>query len=245
MNSEIINGIIATALISSVSIIGIISFKIGFKNLNKLSHLFVSFAIGALLGNAILHIIPEVYESYDSTITSLAILLGILIFYSLEQFLRWRHCHDDCEGHNKPIAVINIIGDSLHNFLDGILIATSFMVSTEMGIATSLAILLHEIPQEIGDFGVLVHAKWEMHKIIKINLISAGFAFLGLFIGFLFNNLYDGLSGFLLPLTAGGFLYLACSDLIPDLHSKNDITITKRIIHLLLIVVGITIFMFI
>src|SRR3989337_3691952 len=140
-------------LVSALSFIGILSLLFDRERLNKMLLFLVSFAIGALFGDAFIHLLPESFEKLGANLTtSLFIVLGILIFFVMEKFIRWRHCHIHApEGHPHPVAVMNLIGDGVHNLIEGMLIGASYTVSIPIGISTTLAIILHEIPQEIGD----------------------------------------------------------------------------------------------
>lgn len=235
--SPLIFSLIAIFLISLVSLLGIFFIFFNPKSLNQLTLFFVSFAIGGLLGDAFIHLIPQSFKFFDSSTTSsLFILVGILIFFILEKFLLWHHCHEvDCHQSTKHIATLNLVGDSVHNFIDGALIAASFQISLFVGLSTSLAVILHEIPQEIGDFGILIHHKFTVKKALLYNFFSALFSFLGVFFVFIFDISF---SIYLVPITAGGFIYLAATDLIPELH-RHDTKIKNSLIQLICILLGI------
>lgn len=218
-------GIVSVLMISAVSLIGV--FTLGMKPvmLKKLILIFVSLATGTLLGDALIHLIPEANEKIQSSIiSSMLIVSGILFFFVMEKFIRWRHCHDlDCDLHTHHLAPMNIMADTLHNFIDGLLIGASYLVSFPLGMATTIAVLLHEIPQEIGDFGVLIYSGMSVTKALFINFLVALGALLGLIISLLLGSIFVGYSLYLLPFTAGGFIYIATSDLIPELHKESDI----------------------
>lgn len=236
--SPLMSSIIATLIISLISLLGVFFVFIKPKILTRLTLFFVSFAVGGLLGDAFIHLIPESFEHFDSSvISSLLILIGILIFFILEKFLLWHHCHDaDCQQSTKHVATLSLVGDSVHNFIDGALIAASFNLSFFVGLTTSLAVVLHEIPQEIGDFGILVHHGISVKKAIVYNFLTALFSVLGvLFVSFLGRDL----SAFLVPITAGGFIYLASTDLIPELH-RHDSKISNSLVQLICILLGIS-----
>ncbi|MDP2874413.1 MAG: ZIP family metal transporter, partial [bacterium] len=169
--------------------------------------------------------LPEAYETFGTNLqASLYIILGLLLFFVLEKFLRWRHCHiPTSQNHPHPMVTMNAIGDSVHNLIDGMLIGASFLVSTPLGISTTLAVVAHEIPQEMGDFGVLIHGGLSPKKAVLVNLASAALAFLGVFISLTFGRQVQGYTAALVPITAGGFIYLAGSDLIPALHDSSEI----------------------
>jgi zinc and cadmium transporter len=229
--------LIATLTISLVSLLGVFFVFLNPKSLSKLTLFFVSFAIGGLLGDSFIHLIPQSFGFFkSSSTTSLLILVGILIFFILEKFLLWHHCHEaDCHQSTKHIATLNLVGDSIHNLIDGALIAASFQVSLFVGLSTSLAVILHEIPQEIGDFGILIHHQISVKKALIYNFLSALFSIFGVLIVFIFD---PNFSNSLIPITAGGFIYLAATDLIPELH-RHDTKINNSLIQLICILLGI------
>jgi len=236
--------LLGVILVSLIPLVGLLSLALSKQNNAKYTNLLVSFAIGALLGNAFLHLIPETFANTRSPLSSgLLIIWGILLFYALEQFLNWHHGHDtEATSIRPPVAFMSILGDSAHNFLDGLLIAGSFMISPNLGWATLLAIVLHEIPQEVADFGVLLHAKWPIRKIIVINLLSGLLAVGGLLIGYVAGSTLDSFARSTLSVTAGGFIYIACSDLIPDLHQHGAVNGKHRVAQLGIIALGILLF---
>lgn len=242
--SAFLQGILGVLIISIIPLVGIITLVVQKSILEKYMHLLVSFAVGALLGNAILHLIPELFEgAANPSLLGLFIIGGILLFYVLEQFLRWHHGHDSADHHHeKSIAFMNLFGDSLHNFLDGLLIAGSFMVDTRLGWATVLAVALHEIPQEIADFSILLYAKWPVKKIVLANIVSALLAFGGVIVGFLTLSTFENYVPFSLAITAGGFIYLACTDLIPDLHDYGAKETKQRFLQFVIIMLGVALF---
>ncbi|MDI6777802.1 MAG: ZIP family metal transporter [Patescibacteria group bacterium] len=228
-------------VVSLVSLIGVFTLSFEEKKLKKTVLFLVSFAVGALFGDALIHLIPETFDKIHSKATaSLFILFGILIFFGLEKFVRWRHCHiAECDEHASPIASVNIFGNIVHNFIDGMLIGASYLVSLPLGFATTIAILLHEIPQEIGNFAVLVHSGYTTKKAIAVNFFSALIAFAGVAIALLVGDYASNFTVFLLPVTAGGFLYIAGSDLIPEL--KHETKIAASIGQLFAIILGIAV----
>ena len=207
--------------ISLISLLGLFTLSAKPERVKKISLSLVSFAVGALFGDAFIHLLPEAFEKIeDGFIASVLVIAGIIIFFVLEKFLRWRHCHV-VQGHYHPVATMNLVGDGVHNFIDGIIIASSFMVSLPLGITSTIAVFLHEIPQELGDFGVLVHSGMPIKKIIMFNFLSALMAVFGAGLVLLLGNLIDGYFIYALPLTAGGFIYIAGSDLVPELHHET------------------------
>jgi len=151
------------------------------------------------------------------------VLVGILVSFVIERFIHWHHCHGVDHGdHVHPVGYLVLIGDAVHNILDGILIATSYMVSIPLGIATTIAVILHEVPQEIGDFAVLLHSGFSKLKALLFNFVSALTAFLGAFLAIVLSGSVHNIEEFLIPIAAGHFLYIAGSDLIPELHKETS-----------------------
>ncbi len=225
-------------IISIISLIGITTLSCSKKLLKKSLLFLVSFAVGTLLGDVFIHLLPEATKSGFSLNVTFGILIGILLFFILEKLLKWHHCHDqDCKTHNKPLATMNLIGDGFHNFLDGVLIAGSYLVSIPLGIATTIAVLFHEIPQEIGDFGILLHSGYTKAKALFYNFIISLTAFIGAILVILVGPLIENFSTFIIPITAGGFLYIASSDLIPELHKETKLS--RSILQLFGLILGI------
>ncbi len=212
----------STLLVSLISLIGIISFLIKGKVLDKILFLFVGFAAGSLIGAAFLHLLPEALEKTSANNVFLATLFGFVLFFLLERYLYWRHCHDGvCDVHT--FTYLNLIGDGLHNFIDGLVIAASFLASVEIGIITTLGVIFHEIPQEMGDFSILVYGGFSKTKALLFNFLTALTAILGSLIGYFLVAKFSHLSSFILPFTAGGFIYIGSCDLIPELHKEKDV----------------------
>ncbi len=216
--------LIFTAIGGVLSLIGGLLLLIKPKFAHSISHLLSSFAAGALLGTAFFDLLPESIETADATQVFFFALVGILFFFLLERFLHWSHHHQsEFEvSKGKPIVALIVVGDTIHNFIDGIAIAATFFISIPLGIVTAIAVGAHEIPQEIGDFGVLLKQKMKSKKIITINVLSAFAAILGAVMMFVFGNSLAGYVGsVILPITAGFFIYIALSDLIPEIHLEN------------------------
>lgn len=237
--------LLSSLLVSLLALIGILTLCVNAKHLHKILILLVSFSAGALIGDAFLHILPEAVETYGFDVSmSLYIIAGILVFFVLEKFVHWHHCHHageghhGKEGHHKAFVVTNLVGDGLHNFIDGVVIASSYLVDVKLGIATTIAVVLHEVPQELGDFGVLVHGGLARRRAILLNLVSACFAMIGAILGLLLGGANEDFLKIILPFTAGGFIYIACTDLFPELHKKSDKGY-QSFAHLLMILAGI------
>lgn len=231
--------IISVFVVSLVSLIGVFTLSISRERLKKVSIFFVSFATGALFGDAFIHLLPEAYEELGMDLsTSLFVLLGLLLFFVLEKFLRWRHCHlPVSKNHLHPLATMNLVGDAVHNLTDGLLIGATYMVSFPIGLATTLAVIFHEIPQEIGDFGVLIHGGLSVRKALFFNFFSAVVAVFGAIISLLIGLQAKTYAISLLPIAAGGFIYIAGSDLIPEL--KHNCGASTSFQQLLAIILGI------
>jgi len=225
--------------VSVVSFIGVLTLVLKRNLLNKCIFILVSLAVGALLGDVFIHIIPEAYETINNpTFISLLIIGGILIFFILEKVLHWHHhTLEHAEEHHHPIGKMILLGDGVHNFIDGLIIATSYMISIEVGVATTIAVILHEIPQEIGNFGVLIHAGYKTGKALWYNFLSALTAVAGAVIALLLGNVTEQFALWLLPITAGGFIYIALSDLIPELHKEHRLN--QGLIQVVAIIIGV------
>ncbi|MDQ3245032.1 MAG: ZIP family metal transporter [bacterium] len=209
---------------SLISLVGVFGLSLKEELLKKYIFIFISLAVGALLGDAFIHIIPEAFEnSNNHTTTSILIITGILLFFILEKFLHWHHHGDDTqENHIHPAGKLVLFSDGVHNFIDGMIIGASFIVSVPVGIATTVAVILHEIPQEVGDFAVLIHSGYTRVRALWLNFLSALMAILGLFVVFILGNRVENSSLYFLPIAAGGFIYIALSDLIPELHKTQN-----------------------
>lgn len=233
--------LVSVSLVSLISLVGVFTLSLGQERIKKISLFLVSFAVGGLFGDALIHLLPESFKTLGFGLaTSLLVMLGILIFFVLERFLRWQHCHElDCPEHGKPVAIINLVGDAAHNIIDGMVIAASFAVSFPLGAGTTIAVIAHEIPHEIGNFGILIHSGFTAKKALFFNFLTALFAVLGTLIALFVGERVDSFSLYMLPVTAGGFLYVAGSDLLPELH--NELKISSSIIQLLSILAGISV----
>ncbi len=216
--------IILFTLIGSVfSLLGGIFLLLN-KKVNKITHILSSFAAGALLGAVFFDLFPEGIHQAESSIGIfnffLFVLGGIVVFYLLERVLHWQHNHDAIST-KEPVVPMIIIGDTIHNFVDGIAIAAAFLVNIPLGIVTALAVGLHEIPQEIGDFGVLLKKGLSRKKILLVNLFSASVSLLGALLAFYLGVSFGDISIIFVAIAAGFFLYISLSNLIPEIHHEN------------------------
>jgi len=217
--------ILSVFIVSLISLIGVFTLSIDSKKLSKFLIYFVSLSAGTLLGDAFIHLIPEAYKKSEAANNApFYVLAGIAIFFILEKFIHWRHCHEvPCEEHPHPFSYVILFGDAVHNFIDGTIIAASFIASIPIGIATTAAVIFHEIPHEMGNFGSLVYGGFSRAKALFFNFLSALAAILGaLIVLFLSFNTAE-LTKFMIPFAAGGFIYIATADLIPELHKNTEV----------------------
>lgn len=243
--------IIASIIVSSLSLIGVVVLVVKKSRLLWLNLVLIALAAGTMMGGAFFHLLPESLETLPPRTAGLLVVGGFLIFFILEKLLHWHHCQlgdssyvDDthtsshtsgCISNHasvqtkqrlKSLGYLNLTADLLHNFIDGVVIASAFMVSPQVGWATTVAVALHEIPQELGDFGVLLHAGFASSKALLLNFLTAWSALLGALVGF--AVLKDtALVAYILPLTAGGFVYIAASDLIPEIKHQSRLSLAS------------------
>ena len=230
--------IIASFLISSCSLVGILFFVIKKKLTEKILLFLVALSAGTLMGGAFIHLMPEASEQLPSTVLFSLVLASFILFFLIEKVLHWRHCHKEvCPVHT--FGYMNLIGDSIHNFIDGLIIAATFLIDVRLGVATSLAIAFHEIPQEIGDFGVLLYAGFKKAKALILNFSVALTAVAGALVGYFLSFSLGNLTMYLLPIAAGGFLYISTSDLIPEIRKEENLR--KSLLSFACFLVGIAI----
>jgi len=230
---------ISVIIVSLVSFVGVFTLGMRPNFLKKITLTLVSLSAGTLLGGAFLHLLPEAIE-LGAPIEEIfkAVLVGIIFFFILEKIVCWRHCHiPTSESHPHHLGLMNLVGDAAHNFFDGIVIAGAFLASAQIGIATTLAVILHEIPQEIADFGVLMHAGYSRKKALMLNFLIALMAMLGAAVTLIIGTQIEGLITPVIAFTAGGFIYIATSDLMPEL--KKESGPLKSLNQLLIIILGI------
>ena len=213
----------SVAVVSLLSLSGIVVLSLKGSALKRVLLLLVSFSAGALFGDAFIHLIPEAVGDYGASLTvSLSLIAGIAAFFVLEKFVQWRHCHvPTSKEHPHPFTYMNLVGDAFHNFIDGVVIAGSYMASVPIGIATTIAVIFHEIPQELGDFGVLLHGGFTKRDAIVCNFATALTAFIGAIAALAIGSSIANFNEYIIPFTAGGFIYVAGSDLIPELHKET------------------------
>ena len=231
----------ATVFISLISFIGALTLVLKDRILNKILPWLVAFSAGALIGGAFLHLIPEAVKEAgigEKAIFKIFIylILGFCTFFILEEFIGWHHHHDTQHPEIASFSYLILISDGLHNFIDGLIIAGSFLADFQIGLITSLAVISHEIPKEIGNFAVLIYGGFNKNKALFLNFISALAAILGGLIGYFLLEKIGGGILFLLPFTAGSFIYIAASDLIPQIKKEG-----KSIVNFLTFLAGIII----
>jgi zinc and cadmium transporter len=213
----------ASIIVSLISLIGIFSLLLKEDFLEEILFLLIGFSAGGLIGGAFLHLLPEALEESPANIVFIYLILGFIFFFILERYLHWRHCHKEGRCDIHAFTYLNLIGDGIHNFSDGLVIGSSFMFNINFGIITTLVIIFHEIPQEIGDFGVLVYGGFSKARALFYNFISATTCILGTAVGYRISASIASFSAYLLPFVAGGFIYIAACDLIPELHKEPDL----------------------
>ncbi len=243
--SPLVSSFLAVIIISLISIVAIYFLIAHLPSFSRFNFHLVSIAVGSLLGDAFIHLLPEANDLItNSLLVSLLVIFGMLLFFSLEKLIRWHHCHNPDyhqDDHSEHIVPVSLVGEVFHNFIDGVVIASSFMVSPSVGIATSLAVLIHEIPQEIGDFGIYTHQGKSLFQALKLNLYSASSSLFGIIFTFLIGSSISNFSAYILPITAGGFIYLAASDLIPELHRHHSDNHRSSISQIFLVILGVAI----
>ncbi|MEM3556020.1 MAG: ZIP family metal transporter [Candidatus Micrarchaeia archaeon] len=230
--------LVSVFIVSLISFVGVFSFAIRKKLMEKLMFFLVSFAAGAMFGGAFLHMLPEAAEKAGVEVLNFAIL-GILLFFILERFLHWQHCHNKPHCKVHTFAYMNLVGDGVHNFIDGFVIGASYLVSTQLGVASTIAIVLHEIPQELGDFAVLLYGGFTKERALILNFLTALTAVLGAVAAFYVMPLFEGYIPLLLSFAAGGFIYVAGSDLVPELRKEVELKNSVLVMFFMLMGVGV------
>ena len=238
--------LISVLIVSLISLIGVLTLSLKASTLKKWLIYLVSFSAGALLGDVFIHLLPEIVEESGGSFRpdiSIYILSGILFSFIVEKVINWRHCHHPTtKEHPHPFVLMNLFGDFLHNFIDGLIIGASYLASIPVGIATTIAVVLHEIPQEIGDFGILLHGGFSKNKALFLNFVTALSAVVGAVVSLVLGTMARDSLVFLIPFAAGNFIYIAGADLIPELH-KYEFSTKSSFLQLLTIILGIGVMM--
>lgn len=231
--------IASVLIVSLVSLLGIFTFSIKTAKLDRFLLYMVSFSTGTLFGDVFFHLLPEIVEESGFGVdVSFYILSGIAFSFAIEKFVHWHHCHhSNSKDHPHPFAIMNLVGDGVHNFLDGLIIGASFLVSVPVGIATTMAVFFHEIPQEIGDFAVLIHGGYSKKRAVILNFLISLLAILGAALALMLSTEMESVTTFLVPFAAGNFLYIAGSDLIPEL--QKEVNLKKSTLQYLIFILGI------
>jgi zinc and cadmium transporter len=223
-------------LMSAIALIGSVTLLLEERTLERIIKPLVAFAAGSLLGGAFFHMLPAaIVDTPDAATVFFWTLAGFGVFFALEQFLHWHHCHRAAADCKKPLTYLILIGDGLHNFLGGIGVAGVFLIDVRLGIAAWVAAAAHEVPQELGDFGVLIHGGWNRGSALLLNLLS-GLTFLG---GGLLAYAASARVElvFLVPFAAGNFIYIGASDLVPEVNKHRDIG--ANVVHFVAFVAGV------
>jgi zinc and cadmium transporter len=232
--------LVATFVVSAMSLVGVLTLSINDKHLHSMLYLFVGFSAGALLAAAFFDLLPEGIKDAGVQNAMALCVVGIVMFFVVEKLLHWHHHH---KHHHKgerteaPFTYLNLIGDGVHNFVDGAVIAASFLQSPSLGIVTTLAIMAHEIPQEIGDFSLLIYGGFTKKKALMFNYLSSLTALLGAVLTYYFAAYVPSLINILVPIAAGNFIYLACADLVPEMHKETGMR--RAVLQLCVFVAGI------
>lgn len=212
----------ANFVVSLGALMGIFSLPFNEKKLGRILLFLVSLAAGVLMGNAFLHLLPEAERELSDGQLFPVVLFSFLLFFLMEKLLQWRHCHQgQCDVHT--FGYLNLIGDAVHNFLDGLIIAASFLADVKLGMITTAAVAVHEIPQEISDFGVLLYAGFSKKQALAANFLVALTAVFGGILGYFFLSGLKIFVPYLLAFAAGGFIYIAASDLMPEIRKETNL----------------------
>ncbi len=238
---SLIYSLLAVIAVSLLSFIGIFAISLDEKKLDNILFILVSFAAGSILGAAYFDLLPEALEMAENALTFIYVALGFVGFFFLERFIYWYHghAHETEIGKKsvvKSLVYLNVLGDGVHNLIDGMIIAASFFLDVSIGVVSTIAVMFHEVSQEVGDFGVLVFGGFTKRKALLFNFLSALTAVVGALFSFLFSVHTEGFIGFLIAFAAGGFIYLAASELIPEIQQEKDLK--KSIIQFILFIFG-------
>ena len=243
--SLLINTITATVVVSLFSLAGIYALSLKEEKLHKILFVLIAFSAGSILGAAYFDLLPAALELVEESVVFIYITLGFVLFFFLERFIYWYHGH----GHEadiaasiadraatKEFAYLNLFGDGIHNFIDGMVIGVSFLLGVSVGLATTVAVIFHELPQEMGDYGILVYGGFKRSKALLLNFIVALTVILGGIFALTFVAAVEALNGLLISIAAGGFIYLAASELIPELHKEKNFK--RSIVQFVLFILG-------
>jgi len=234
--------IAAGVVMSAIAMVGSVTLVLKPATLDRLLLPLVAFAAGSLVGGAFFHMIPAaVVEIGDMLNVGILVVAGFTVFFLLEQLLHWHHCHRSSSDCKQPLTYLILIGDGLHNFLGGLAIAGTFLIDIRLGITSWLAAAAHEVPQELGDFGVLVHGGWSRRRALIFNVLSGLTFLLGGLVTYALSFQMD--VSWLIPFAAGNFLYIGASDLVPEVNKHHDLK--ANAVHLLAFVLGLALLLFV
>ena len=230
MASVEITILFATIIVSLFSLVGILALSLRDETLHKILFFLIAFSAGTILGAALFELLPEAVEHIQGSVVFVYVAGGFVAFYFLERFIYWYHGHghhsdlseQGAEQYTKGFAYLNVIGDGIHNFLDGMIIAVSFNVDFSVGLATTIAVIFHELPQEIGDYGILIYAGFNKVRALLLNFVAALSVVVGGVFAIFFLEMVETLSGTLIAFSAGAFLYLSASELVPELKKEEN-----------------------
>ncbi len=223
--------VIATFIVSVFSLTGIFSLSLRERTLHSVLFFLVAFSAGSILGASLFDLLPEAIELVDEPVVFIYIAVGYLAFFVLERFIYWYHGHGHHQDVEKEVderplakgfAYLNILGDGIHNFIDGMIIAASFTVGFPVGLAATIAVIFHELPQEMGDYGILIYAGFERMRALILNFLAALSVVLGGVLAIFYLEIVEALSGLLVAFSAGAFIYLAASELVPELQEEDN-----------------------
>ena len=229
--------IAATVVVSLISLVGILFFNIGKRRMDALLFFLISFSAGTLLGAAFFDLLPESIGSIDAALALEFTFGGVVVAFAIEKIIHWHHHHaGSAKEHEHPLGMLTLVGDGVHNFFDGVAISAAFLVNVPLGITTTIAIAFHEIPQEIGDYGLLLYSGYSRTKALLFNLLSAFTAIAGGVIFYFFSGMVEHVEAYALAFTAGMFIYISAADLFPELHKEKKAK--NSALQLSLIVLG-------
>ena len=238
--------IFATVIVSLISMLGLLVLFVREKIMHKILWVLIAFSAGTILGTAYLELLPEALELVGSSEAFIYITIGFVSFFFLERYIYWSHGHsheiEDAKSAldsrmTRNFAYLNVIGDGIHNFVDGMIIATSFLIDFKVGLAATIAVIFHELPQELGDYGILIYSGFKRNQALIINFMAALTVVLGGVFAIIFLEAVEALSGLLLAFSAGGFIYLAASELIPELQEEKRLS--QSLIQFAIFILGI------
>jgi len=247
--SNILYAFLSVIFISIISLVGVFAISLKERTLDRILFILLSFSSGSILGTAFLDLLPEAIHFLGEehlSITVLYVTFGFVGFFFIERFIYWFHGHLHGPEHRskvderlrvKKFVYLNLIGDGIHNLIDGMIIGASFLINIQTGLAATIAVFFHELPQEIGDFGVLVYGGFTRYKALFFNFLSALTAIIGVFLSNYFAMNIVNFFGYLLAFAAGGFIYLASSELIPEMQREEDLG--RSLIQFILFILGI------